>query len=506
MSLVEDLKNKYNAMLLPVQTVAAELGITEAGVNELIASGMLPSFTVDGSVRISIQALVNMLDFSPALSGQHASGQSAEEELYCRPDFEREVDSMKREYTGSVSALKDGRFMAQVVVGWDADGKRIRKSAGFKDRESAEKYVEEKVRILKSGGNYDDILIPATATTPEVVGTYTDKTFEEYSVDVLNSGVGRATPRTTEGYRISLSPIIKEIGKNKMVEIDKDTIKPLFSRLSYKYNNASLKKSFRTTKKIFDIAVENGDIPNDFFSKLQCPRSQKPVKDERTPYSTEDRQAIMKYSREYENKVLYTMFAILDCTGMRPSELRALEWSAFDERAKKMHIYQAVTKTYEKIESITKKPKDIEIISTTKSIYSKRKLTLTDMAVAALLEWRKELDTMPRAMRDSKYIFPSKDGSFKSESSVISLIHRFEKKYGIEDLNITLYRFRHTFCTNLVLSGYPIAVVQRLMGDNTADVIMKVYTHVSNEQADIVSKAFYENLNQQYIQDNIFTP
>ena len=36
-------------------------------------------------------------------------------------------------------------------------------------------------------------------------------------------------------------------------------------------------------------------------------------------------------------------------------------------------------------------------------------------------------------------------------------------------------------CTRLILSGQPISVIQRIMGDNTPDIIMKIYTHVNSE-------------------------
>lgn len=150
-------------------------------------------------------------------------------------------------------------------------------------------------------------------------------------------------------------------------------------------------------------------------------------------------------------------------------------------------------------------PKSKEIIGPTKSKYGKRKLNLTDMAVNALLEWRKELDNMPCVMKESKFIFPSQNGGFRSESSMMNLIHRFEKKFNIENMDVELYRFRHTFCTNLLLSGLSIPVVQHLLGDNSPDVVLKVYVHVKGYEADEVSKTFYENFNQQYIDNDLFS-
>ena len=507
MNYIESLKSKNNGMLLPIQAVAEELGIKESGVEELITTGRLSSIPINGNKFVSAQAIANMLGCDSTHFGQNSSGQTDKEALYYIPEYEYEVDSMKkREYRGTVSKLSDGTFIAQVVIGWDAKGQRIRKSARFSTEEAAQKHVDEKVSILNAGGKYEDIIIPATPTTPEIVGNYTNMTFEEYCIKRLNEGVGRAMKRTIEGYRTALAPIIREIGEKKIVEINEEMLKPVFIKLSYHYKQSSLTKSFRTVRMIMTMALEDGDIPNDVFNRLKCPRSQKPDKKKRKAYTEKDREIIMKCSKDYHNKMLYPIFALLDCTGMRPSELRALEWSSFNAKAKEIYIYQAVTKVYEDIEDITIMPKFTEIISTVKSDYSNRTLRLTDMVVEALIDWRKELDTMPRAMRESKFIFPSQSGDFRSETSMMSLIHRFEDKYNLKSMDIEMYRFRHTFCTNLLLAGRPVSVVQLLMGDNSPDVVMKIYNDIQHKQADEASKSFYENLNKYYIDNGIFAP
>lgn len=109
------------------------------------------------------------------------------------------------------------------------------------------------------------------------------------------------------------------------------------------------------------------------------------------------------------------------------------------------------------------------------------------------------LDHSPAPMKNSKLIFPSRSGDFKSETSVKSLIQRFVKKAGIKDMGLTLYRFRHTMCTRLILAGQLIPVIQRIMGDNTVDVIMKIYTHVTEQQAMAACGEYYDQLNQRHL-------
>lgn len=76
---------------------------------------------------------------------------------------------------------------------------------------------------------------------------------------------------------------------------------------------------------IFEIAVSNKDIPITPFTKLKCPTSKRIVDSEMEAYSDEDITVILSESKAYQNPILYPMFAICECTGMRPGELRALE-------------------------------------------------------------------------------------------------------------------------------------------------------------------------------------
>ena len=38
-------------------------------------------------------------------------------------------------------------------------------------------------------------------------------------------------------------------------------------------------------------------------------------------------------------------------------------------------------------------------------------------------------------------------------------------------------------CTQLVLAGQPLSIIQRIMGDNSPDVVTRVYTHVGADHA-----------------------
>lgn len=62
-------------------------------------------------------------------------------------------------------------------------------------------------------------------------------------------------------------------------------------------------------------------------------------------------------------------------------------------------------------------------------------------------------------------------------------------------MGITLYLFRDALCTRLSLTGMPVSVIQEIMGDITQDVVLGIYTHVTNEQALKAYSGYCENSN-----------
>ena len=482
-------------VLLSEQDVARKLGVSKKDVQSMITAGILPVIALPERNLISSVAVDNLIGKKDTVdSGQLGHGYPISNALYYHQKYDM-VDSeeeIMKEYTGNVSVLKDGRCMVQINLGKGPDGKRLRESKSFKTKVDADKYLADRLNELNSvfvnanQGLNMEYSYPQKPITVADNSRYTCQTFEEYAKYILNRGIRRAGPRTIEGYRASLVPVLKQIGKIKMVNISEEILFKLFNELSYNYHKTSLKKAFVTSRMIFNEAYAKDLIPQNPFGRLECPKSRKVVDTKNTskkPYTNEEIEMLFTAAKEYHNRMVYPLLTTAECTGMRPSELRALYWEDFDPKRKTINIDKAIASNFEEIDDMYVKPYEKEYLTVTKSEYGVRELQLSDLAVEALIRWRKELNKMPPAMKNSKFIFPSEEGDFKSYTSVKSILQRFLKHYDLKYIKFTLYRFRHTMCTRLALEGIPISVAQRIMGDNTIDVIMRVYTHVSNQQA-----------------------
>ena len=60
------------------------------------------------------------------------------------------------------------------------------------------------------------------------------------------------------------------------------------------------------------------------------------------------------------------------------------------------------------------------------------------------------------------------------------------------DPGLSLYCYRHTYCTDLQAAGVPINVAKELMGHSSIAVTAQIYTHKSDEAfnnaADLINK------------------
>lgn len=490
-------------LLMSVPSAAKKLGVPKKAVLSMIDTGVLVGIAAAGDTYVTTQSIESLAGQNSTVdSGQHPSGYPEPQEVSClltKNDVvvEPEKAGAGMIYKGYISALKDGRFMVQIDLGKTPDGKRKRESKSFKAQKEADAYLAKRLQELNGVQVVSTPFVPAQPMASLALSQYTQLTFEEYAVKILNEGVGKATTRTIEGHRLGIRPMVELIGHKKMVDLTTQDLKKAFEVIRYKYLKSNVTRSFNITRLMIQTAFENGEIPADIIGKMKCPTSKKPIETEKFPtYSEEEIATLLKTSREYSLE-LYTMFALLECTGMRPGEMRGLEWSVFDAEKKTIRIKQAATVQFEKLESIRRQAKAKDIISVPKSAYSVRTLRLSDLAVKALLEWNKYLSKSRNQRRaESPYIFPNAKGNFKSETSCQSIIQRYRAEFHLD--GVTFYKFRHTMCTRLILAGQPISVIQRIMGDNTPDVIMKIYTHVNQEMAMKATEGFYAELNKRH--------
>lgn len=500
-----------------VQETAKILGITKTSVYALITSGVLEKVDAGAKEYITPASLNKLLIGDTEKNNMAEHGYPLSEEVgLMLPNGKgnNSMDGDEMEYSGNISKLSDGRYMVQINLGTDENGKRKRYSKSFRDMTSAQIHLGEKLNelnhpkdtILLGGGDEEHdktVALIREAIRKEYEekerAKYTNLNFEQYSLKILAEGIGKANSRTMEGYRRGLAVVNPYLGSMQMTQITTADVKKVFNELAKKYVDSNLQRASCITTIVFRTAYEREEIPKDILRGFKRPLSLK-VTPMKKPYFTDDEiRLIFEKSKAYSFR-LYTMFVVLECTGMRPAEMRALEWNAIDLDQKKVYIHQAISREFEEITDIKKASRSKEFVSTTKN-KKNRCLILSALAVETLREWKKCCAVNNNEkIRNSKFVFPNPEGQWLEESGLHSCVQRFRAKYGL-DSDVHFYKFRHTMCTRLALAKYSTAVAKAILGDNDDAVINDVYTHIQDIEAQEIAKDFYvslDNIHQSY--------
>ena len=162
----------------------------------------------------------------------------------------------------------------------------------------------------------------------------------------------------------------------------------------------------------------------------------------------------MSYSDFLDYAVVITLYM----TGMRRSELAALEHSMVD-------FGQMTIK-------ITGKGSKQRIIPLTEE--------MEELLKSLFLRTENEIYPYLICVSDKNFVFLSKKAKPITTNQIYTIVKRTLKKHGIEG-NPTPHTLRHTFATHLMTSGAQIRTIQSLLGHSSIAATEK-YTHLSIEE------------------------
>ena len=167
-----------------VQETAKILGITKTSVYALIASGVLEKVDAGAKEYITPASLNKLLIGDTEKNNMAEHGYPLSEEVgLMLPNGKgnNSMDGDEMEYSGNISKLSDGRYMVQINLGTDENGKRKRYSKSFRDMTSAQIHLGEKLNelnhpkttILLDGGDEEHDKTVAYSLSIPFISTFT---------------------------------------------------------------------------------------------------------------------------------------------------------------------------------------------------------------------------------------------------------------------------------------------------------------------------------------------
>ncbi|NSN05931.1 site-specific integrase [Enterococcus faecalis] len=278
--------------------------------------------------------------------------------------------------------------------------------------------------------------------------------------------------------------ILPAFGELKLAKISPSYCQQMVNEWSKRYKRFDSMKMY--TSKIFEFAITQNLLTINPMNRIIMPKRQREIKtkDNQNFLDKNQLQEFLTIVKQKESTKYYTIFHLLAYTGMRKSELSALNWSDIDWTNQTVNINKNISYTTGN-----------RSISTTKTTSSDRTITIDDKSLSILKKWKLEQkkELLSRGIRvkaDTKQLI------FSNTSNQIlpsNILWKRLKKY--KQFNISPHGFRHTHASLLFESGASIKQVQERLGHSNVNTTLDIYTHVTKDAEKGVADNFLNYMN-----------
>ncbi|HGW6169282.1 TPA: tyrosine-type recombinase/integrase [Enterococcus faecalis] len=272
--------------------------------------------------------------------------------------------------------------------------------------------------------------------------------------------------------------ILPAFGELKLTKISPSYCQKVVNEWSKKYTRFDSMKMY--TSKIFEFAITQNLLSMNPMKRIIMPKRQREIKTkEAQNFLDKDQlQEFLTLAKQKESMQYYTAFHLLAYTGMRKSELAALNWSDINWNANTISINKNVSYTSGQ-----------RIITTTKTTSSDRTISIDEITLNILKKWKLEQkkELLSRGFivqKDEKQLIFSNPSNEIMSPNVL-----WEKLKTYKNFSISPHGFRHTHASLLFESGATIKQVQERLGHSNINTTLNIYTHVTkNAEKDVANK------------------
>ena len=353
------------------------------------------------------------------------------------------------------------KWMGQLDLGKDENGKRIRKTVLGDTPEE----VEEKMQKVKFD-IYSGKFVDASTIT-----------FEQLMMQILNEKRAMNEIQDQTYFRhLDTLKHCRPIRDIPIQKVDSTMLKELMLSKVH-YSQSYIRKIHMMLNQGFAEAVKRKIIVDNPMLDVRRPKSSKKPKKIRA-MTMEEQKAFMEVIKTervlYADQMLISMF-----TGMRMGEINALSVKDINTNFNFINIDKTIAKGEHNEPLLNSSPKTEK---------GNRQVPINSMV-------------KPIIDRVLKNYIPTKDGMLFHSSAgklipttlVNAEFKRILKVYNIKDESVrgdlTLHSLRHTYATRCIESGMPPKVLQNLLGHTDIKVTLDTYSDVfDNFQNENVAK------------------
>lgn len=335
----------------------------------------------------------------------------------------------------------------------DNNGNKVRLTARGKSERQVKKNMEQK--LLEWQREQDEL--KNKTMFPEV----NFKVFADnwYELNIKNANISDTTKNDYKYYLYS--NIIPYFENFKLCDITEDDCQRFLNKY-VGYSKANVSKIRMTLRRVLRKAQKQKLIGENPAEDIVLPQV---TEGKRRPITDEERALILKQvPKHYAGAMVLTML----CCGLRPAEIRRMEWDWIDFENSILTVGKSKTKAG-----------------------TGRKIPMPPQLVKALREHKaKNLNEQYVFVRCKNPSLPMDENAFyhawhnfKREMDIANgaAVYRNQITKSTLSKDLEPYLLRHTFCTDCQAAGVPINVAKELMGHSDISVTAKIYTHMVDE-------------------------
>jgi integrase len=345
---------------------------------------------------------------------------------------------------GSISQRPSGRWEAKITVGYDGNGRRIRRAVYGDTKEE----VQDKLMELRGQAKAGTLVDPTTLTLAEYLTNW-----------LANTVKPKTSPTTHARYeslvRLKISPHIGGLKVSTLVpmhvyhlmgELERAGESLWTRKLAGTLLHNALKQAVRLRLLSHNPAA---DVPR-----------AKPAEKEMRIFTEPEVRTMIEAAK---GRRYGALFVTAVGTGLRQGELLALQWTDIDFEKGTLSVRRTLAEI--KGQFVLKEPK---------SKHSRRTITLPGFVLDALRQHRAK---MLAEGNIAGPVFCSKGGTWLRKSNMIRQAWKpMLKKAGLPV--IRFHDLRHTHASLLLAHGESIKEVSRRLGHGTIDITLRVYAHL----------------------------
>lgn len=197
-------------------------------------------------------------------------------------------------------------------------------------------------------------------------------------------------------------------------------------------------------------------------------------------WTQEEQRAFVEYLRDHPEAKDGNMLMLALATGMRLGECLALRWTDIDLKAKHIKITRSLVRAKQDDGSY------MDIEAAPKSQASVRTIDLPDKIMPLMRSLSKA------ATSEHDLVFHKDDGSYIFNKGPLRHLQAICRDLKITE--ITFHNLRHTYATRLFEAGVSLKTVQALLGHSDIATTQNIYVHVMQATKDLAVQAINKYL------------